>query len=137
MLFNRSTEAAITAMSRLAEVYDQCDTTLNAAQIAEDRKLKKPFVAKLLTVLSAHGLVKGFPGRVGGYCLGKPPQEITLAEIADCFERKYDPDACPLGLDTCSVESGPTCPVHDKLGNIKRDLHRFLQDTTLASFVKG
>ena len=67
-MLNKSTEAAIAAMSRLAEVCDQ-GTPLTAAQIASNRKLQKPFLAKLLTVLSQAGLIKGVPGPGGGYVI--------------------------------------------------------------------
>jgi len=131
-IFNRSTETALVAMSRLAEQHAADGAPLTASQIADDRNVSKPFVAKVLTVLSQRGLVRGNPGRRGGYALAHPPEEITLLDIARCFERLNRPSPCPLGPGRCGT--GSKCPLHDGFNTIQSNIHQFLSGTTLAVF---
>ena len=135
-MLNKSTEAAIAAMSRLAQAYCENDLALTAAQIAEARELQKPFVAKLLTVLSQQGLIKGTPGPRGGYRLAREPSEITLPQITQCFERAEHPLQCPFGPNYCGGD-GPHCPLHDDLLRLRDDRDAFLANTTLAVFCKN
>lgn len=134
-MLNKSTEAAIAAMSRLAEAYCRDEPPLTATQIAESRDLQRPFVAKLLTVLSLQGLIKGTPGPRGGYRLARTPSEITLFQIMECFERTERPLQCPFGPNFCSGE-GPHCPLHEDLLRLRDDRDSFLGETTLEVFCK-
>ena len=68
-MYGKQTERAIGAMSRLAEVWDGGKTRLSAFEIADQRGLPRPMVAKILTTLSQANLVTGSPGPGGGYCL--------------------------------------------------------------------
>jgi Rrf2 family protein len=132
-MLNKSTEAAIAAMSRLAQAQCQGEPPLTATQIAEARNLQRPFVAKLLTVLSQQGLIRGTPGPNGGYRLARERSEISLLQIAQCFERPEHPLQCPFGPGYCGGE-GPHCPLHDDLKRLQDDRDAFLRDTTLAVF---
>ena len=131
-MLHKSTEAAIAAMSLLAEVYDAGERTLTAAEIAEQRSLQKPFVAKLLVGLSQAGLIRGTPGRHGGYRLARPPEQIALADIAACFERRAPLEMCPFGQGHCG--HGKPCPLHKDILRLRKDVERFLGKTTLAVF---
>jgi len=133
-MLSKSSEAAIAAMSRLAEVYAE-GTPLTAAQLAESRNLQKPFVAKLLTVLSQADLITGVPGPGGGYRLASHPSEITLLDIANCFERKGEVLACPFGPGYCG--DGPHCPIHDDIVAIREHANDFMNKTTLDVFCRS
>jgi len=136
-MFNRSTEIAIAAMSRLAEAHGPETRTsevelLTAEAIARDRNLPQPFLAKVLTVLSQRDLVRSVPGRGGGYALARPPEEITLYDIAVCFERFSRPTPCPFGPGHCGGKS--PCPLHDKLYALREQFAAFLRQTPLGLF---
>jgi Rrf2 family protein len=132
-MLTKSTEAAIAAMSRLAQSHCGSEPPLTASQIAQDRNLQRPFVAKLLTTLSQQGLIKGTPGPHGGYRLAREPSKISLLDIARCFERAEYPLQCPFGPQYCGGD-GPHCPMHDDLSRLREERDRFLSETTLAVF---
>lgn len=131
-MYGKQTETAIAALSRLAEVYDGGKTRLSAADIARDRNLQGPFVAKLMTVLSQAGLVDGTPGPGGGYSLAKPPSKIPLYDVYQLFEREDTSNLCPFGGGICGV--GTPCAIHDKLVHVQLALSDLLANTSLEEF---
>ena len=131
-MYGKQTETAIAAMSRLAEVYEEKTVRLSATDIADTRGLQRPFVAKILTVLSQAGLVTGSPGPGGGYALAMPPKDISLYEIYRLFEREDESDDCPFGGGVCGV--GDPCPIHDKLVALRESLDQVLTNTSFEAF---
>ncbi|MCA9726286.1 MAG: Rrf2 family transcriptional regulator [Candidatus Eisenbacteria bacterium] len=130
-MYSRPTEAAIAVMSRLAEAYDGSEQKLSAGELSSSRQLPKPFVAKVLSSLSAAGLVSSMRGPGGGFSLARPPDQITLWEVVSIFERNRTPK-CPVGGGICG--GGQTCPIHDKLAGIREATDRLLRETTFAAF---
>ncbi len=128
---NRMTQYAIAAMSRLAELYPEPDSRVSAVQIATDRNLPRPVVAKVLSVLAQAGLVRGAPGPGGGYRLARPPGEISLHDVVVLFESDNDVD-CPFGPGWCG--NNTPCPLHDSLMRLKKMAIDHLQHTHFDVF---
>jgi len=124
-VYGKHTECAIAVLSRLAELYDDGKTKLDAREIAKVRNLQAPFVAKVLTSLAHAGLVKGFRGSTGGFVLARHPRSITLREVYDLFERTDTSLNCPFGGGVCGA--GDPCPLHDVLVQVQRDIDRCLE----------
>lgn len=135
-MFSKSLESAFAAMACLAETYDGGATTLTSGQIAADRQLLKPFLAKLMTSLSQGGLVSSKPGRNGGFTLARPPAEITLAQIADAIGYRSRIKCCPFGPDYDGQEGTP-CAMHDEVCKIRDQVNNLLESNTLEGFHKG
>jgi Rrf2 family protein len=131
-MYGKQTERAIGALSRLAEVWDGGMTRLSAMQIAEQRGLPAPMVAKILSTLSQAGIVAGSPGPGGGYALARAPAEITLKQVHMLFERENQSHICPYGGGVCGA--GEPCALHDSLVSMQKDITRFLNTTTLEIF---
>ncbi len=131
-MYGKQTECAIAAMSRLAEVYDGGETRLSAADIADSRGLQRPFVAKILSVLSRAGLVTGSRGPGGGSALARDPKKIKLYDVFKLFEREDDSTNCPFGGGRCGV--GHPCPLHDKLVSVQKAMDHLLHETTFEGF---
>jgi len=131
-MYGKSTENAIAAMSRLAEVWDGGKTKLSAADIAENRGLQKPFVSKILSMLAQSGLVAGTRGPGGGFRLAREPSAITLMDVYQLFERENKTNICPFGGGVCGV--GDPCVLHDKLVEMQDAKIEFLTSTTFEEF---
>lgn len=131
--YGKVAQAAIAAMSLLAEHYmDEGGKRLNSREIAERRKLSQAIVGKVLTTLSQSGLVSGSPGPGGGYTLARPPHAVTLNEVIAPFDRLDSTLMCPFGEGWCGT--GPQCPLHTQLEQLRQQISSFLQHTTLAQF---
>ncbi len=131
-MYGKQTERAISAMSRLAEVWDGGKTRLSSVQIADNRALPRPMVAKLLTELSQAGLVTGSPGPGGGYALSRPPKETTLRQVHQLFEREDLSRTCPFGGGICGA--GSPCPMHHRLVSMRESFDEYLNGTTFECF---
>lgn len=134
--YGKVAQAAISAASLLAEHYAKGGgPRLNSREIAKQRKLSPAIVGKVLTTLSQVGLVSGAPGPGGGYTLAVAPQEITLLDIVRPFDRLEDTLMCPFGEGWCGT--GPQCPLHTQLDQLRQQIANFLQRTTLAKFQRA
>ena len=131
--YGKSTQNAVAAMSRLAEVYP-LGLRLSSREVAEARDMPQTLAAKVLTQLSQVGLVSGAPGPGGGYALAKPPQQVCLYDVAVVFERVDEKAACPFGRNWCGT--GDKCPLHDRIATLNEDFESFLRTTTLEVFCK-
>ncbi len=131
--YGKVAQAAIASMSCLAEQYSsKAPLRLNSREIGEKRNLSQAIVAKVLTTLSQVGLVTGAPGPGGGYALARKPKEITLLDIVSPFNRLEQTLMCPFGEGWCGT--GPQCPLHTELEDLRMQFSDFLSQTTLECF---
>src|SRR5512139_2881967 len=75
---------------------------VSAAQIAEETGLPAPTVQKLVSRLTAAGLLRSSRGVGGGLKLAWPAAAITLADIVEAVEG-------PIALTTCVDEGRQEC----------------------------
>lgn len=95
---------------------------VTAVQLAEETGLPAPSVQKLVSRLSAAGLLNSVRGAGGGFKLARPAAAITLADIveavegpialATCMETAREP-----GKADCALEAGCSLRPHWPLVN--------------------
>ena len=76
---------------------------VSAAQLAEETGLPVPTVQKLVSRLTAAGLLRSSRGVGGGLKLARPAAAITLADIIEAVEGPIALTACLEGAE-CSVD---------------------------------
>ncbi len=133
MIHQKTTQNAIAALSRLAELYSS-GVVASSKQIAESRNLPIPLVGKILTELSRGGMIIGSPGPGGGYRLAKPPAEISLMDVAELFEREAE-GMCPYGPGWCGHNT--PCPLHNSISAMNQINEEFLRNTNFSPFQNG
>ncbi|MEQ1903351.1 MAG: Rrf2 family transcriptional regulator [Pirellulaceae bacterium] len=132
MLHQKTSQNALAAVSRLAELFDNNESA-SSADIAKARNLAQPLVAKILTTLARAGLVTGSTGPGGGYRLAKNPKDVSLLDVVSLFERQ-ESIACPFGPGWCG--EGTPCPLHHSLTAMNQIELDYLKNTTFAVFSK-
>ncbi len=133
MIHQKTTQNAIAALSRLAELYAS-GAVASSKQIAESRNLPIPLVGKILTELSRGGLIIGAPGPGGGYRLAKPPAEVSLMDVVALFEREAE-GMCPYGPGWCG--NNDPCPLHNSISAMNQITEDFLRNTNFSPFQDG
>jgi Rrf2 family iron-sulfur cluster assembly transcriptional regulator len=132
--YGKLARQAVSAMSYLAERHAPNGPAISSGDVGRARNIPAALAAKLLSEAASAGLVRGVTGPGGGYRLAKAPEEIRLADIVVIFEREMTEYPCPFGPGWCG--SGNPCPLHESFLKLEEIGKRFLEDTTLAVFVK-
>ncbi len=100
-------------------------------RIAERTGIPLPTVAKLMKNLHRAGLVASTRGAGGGYALGRPPQEISVADVIQAVEGPIALTACADTSDEhCGIEA--LCPVQGKWNRVNTAVRSALAEVSLA-----
>lgn len=109
---------------------------LNATLLAEDSGLPLPMVQKLVSRLSAAGLIESTRGTGGGFRLSRPAAAISLADIIEAIEGPIAMTACVEdGRQECAVEE--TCRVKPHWKHVNGAVRGALAGVSLASLCAG
>ncbi len=135
MLLTRKTDYALVALAGLARLDGEA---ASARDLAEQLHLPLPVLRNILKELATRGLLVSSRGPSGGYRLGRPAHDISLAEIVEVIEG-------PVQLLTCCPPEGheqvPRCRIEDScliklnVGRVHDRLMEFLHDVTLDQIV--
>jgi FeS assembly SUF system regulator len=105
---------------------------LNATLLAEETGLPLPTVQKLVSRLSAAGLIESARGTGGGFRLARPAAAISLADIVEAIEGPIAMTACvEHGSHDCCIEE--TCRVKPHWNVVNGAVRGALAGVSLAS----
>ncbi|MFZ5746459.1 MAG: SUF system Fe-S cluster assembly regulator [Pseudomonadota bacterium] len=91
---------------------------LNATVLSEETGLPLPTVQKLVSKLSAAGLIESARGTGGGFRLSRPPAAISLADIIEAVEGPIAMTACvDAARHDCAIEDNCRVKPHWNLVN--------------------
>lgn len=86
---------------------------VSAMQLAEETGLPVPTVQKLVSRLTAAGLLRSTRGAGGGLKLARPAAAVTLADIVEAVEGPIALTACvEEGRHDCTLEEACTLRPH-------------------------
>jgi len=89
----------------LVEAGGKARGKVSASQLAEETGLPVPTVQKLVSKLSAAGLMRSSRGVGGGLKLARPPAAISVADIVEAVEGPIALTACvDQGKHDCTLE---------------------------------
>ena len=101
----------------------------SAAELASETGLPVPTVQRLVSKLTAAGLLRSVRGAGGGLQLGRPAAAITVADIVEAVEGPIALTAC-IDARECDHEAGCSMKPHWPLINAR--LRGALAEITLA-----
>ncbi len=105
---------------------------LNATLLSEETGVPLPTVQKLVSRLSAAGLIESTRGTGGGFRLSRPPASISLADIIEAVEGPIALTACVDGAaQDCCIDQ--TCKVKPHWNAVNGAVRGALAGVTLAS----
>src|SRR5438477_12959390 len=126
---SQRTEYALRAMIELAQRTG--DGLVSAREISEVQHVPLRFLEQQLGALSKAGLVESFRGAGGGCRLSRPPEQITMADIADAIEGQIYPMFCLEPSDhTCFQDS--RCGLQGFWADVARAVQDVFERTTVA-----
>ncbi|MGO8710947.1 MAG: RrF2 family transcriptional regulator [Rhizomicrobium sp.] len=133
-MLSQKARYALHALLVLAQ--HQGDEPMMIADIADEARVPRKFLEQILLGLKKRGIVRSLRGRQGGYLLGRPPQEISFADVI----RETDG---PLALSPCvsvtayhrceDCEDEDTCAIRKVLLAARDATADVLESRTLAT----
>jgi Rrf2 family protein len=108
---------------------------LKAERIAQAQEIPLKFLENIMTDLRQGSLVRSQRGAEGGYWLGRPAEEITLAQVIRAVE---GPLANVRGRRSEEVEfAGSAAPLREVWVAVRASLRAVLESVTLADVARG
>ena len=108
---------------------------INASTLSQETGVPLPTAQKLVSRLSAAGLLEATRGIGGGIRLARPPSSISLADIVEAVEGPLAITSCMIeGNHDCKLEDG--CTVKPHLGMLNQTIRKALDDVSLASLAQ-
>lgn len=122
---------AVTAMLDLA--LNRGDGSVTLAAISERQKISLSYLEQLFGKLRRFGLVESVRGPGGGYCLARPCEQITIADVVRAVDEMLDATQCG-GMQNCRKEQ--RCMTHELWVTLNDKIYEFLSSVTLADEVE-
>lgn len=122
---------AVTAMIDLAMRDHGGPVTL--AGISQRQRISLSYLEQLFGKLRRHELVASTRGPGGGYTLGRPAGQITVADIIFAVDEPLDATQCG-GKENCLDDQ--RCMTHDLWTNLNARMVEYLDSVSLAHLVE-
>ncbi len=107
----------------------------SAAELAEETGLPAPTVQKVVSKLTAAGLLRSTRGAGGGLQLARPAAAISLADIVEAVEGPIALTSCvDEGRHDCALEG--SCSVQPHWPIVNKALRSALADVSLVQLAQ-
>lgn len=131
-------ELALKAMLELAKS-EHSDIDLSAAEIARRCKASVKFLEQVMNQLRGGGFVVSTRGRLGGYRLSRPADDITVGEISRLIDGPLAPAPCASvrqhrPCDWC--ESEATCDLKVVWVRVREAIAGVMDSTSLGDLLR-
>ncbi|MCP5161727.1 MAG: Fe-S cluster assembly transcriptional regulator IscR [Hahellaceae bacterium] len=122
---------AVTAMLDLA--LHACDGPVSLADISRRQDISLSYLEQLFAKLRRQELVSSVRGPGGGYRLGRPEKDITIAQVVDAVNESIDTTRCHSQGD---CQAGEKCLTHHLWSDLSLQIHEFLGKISLHDLMK-
>jgi Rrf2 family protein len=131
-------ELALKAMLELAKS-ERADLDLSAAEIARRCQASVKFLEQVMNQLKGGGFVVSTRGRLGGYRLARPADEIYVGEISRLIDGPLAPAPCASvrqhrPCDWC--ESEATCDLKVVWTRVRDAISGVMDSTSLGDLLR-
>ncbi len=131
-MLSRSSVYALRAALHLARAPG--GTPISAARMASELDVPREYLAKVLARLRQEGILTAMRGAKGGYRLGVPAPELSVATLVAPFDDLQPPEVCLLG-GPCDPEA--PCSAHKRRMQWNQARLRLLSATTVSELLDG
>lgn len=108
---------------------------VTAREIAERRLIPPAFIRRIVSRLSAVGILRTSRGNGGGITLARPASRITLLEVVTAMEGELALNGCTADPESCPLS--PTCTVRATWEGATVALAKYLKKADFASLARA
>ena len=128
-------EYALRALLVLGLHYDEGVVPIQT--ISNEQNIPKKFLEQILNDLKRTGAIESKRGIAGGYCLARPPQDVTLASIIRHLEGALAPVSCVSErfYEKCSCPDEARCAIRNVMREVREKVVEIMEKVTIADHV--
>jgi Rrf2 family protein len=105
---------------------------INVGQISDKIQSSRHHVAKIMQRLVKDGYISSNRGPNGGFVLRKKPEEISLLNVYECIEGKFEVQTCPGDKSICPFGC---CLMGDLSHRLSFELRDYLSKKMLNEYL--
>ncbi|HEY5891993.1 MAG TPA: Rrf2 family transcriptional regulator [Chthoniobacterales bacterium] len=137
MKVSKRGEYALRALIDLGLAQEAGREVLQLSELAEKEKLPVKFLEQILMQLKAAGYVDAKRGRLGGYYLAKPMEEIRFGSVIRLIDGPLAPIACvsQTAYERCTCPDEEHCGLRMLMLDVRNSIAAILDRFTLADTV--
>lgn len=128
-MLSNTCKYAIRAVVYLS-VYATPEKKAGIREISDKLDIPTPFLGKILQSLARNKVLSSTKGPHGGFCLGRPAEEISLMDIVAIVDGTDIFETCLVRTTKCSDEE--PCGIHDSVTAVRKELKHFFLNQTIA-----
>ena len=138
MHLSKKAEYALRAMIHLGIAADLGLQAVPLVELAEANRLPLKFVERILQELRAVDLVVTKRGKLGGYFLGKPADQICMGDLVRVMDGRLAPICCASegAYERCSCPDEDHCGLRMLMIDVRNAIANILDRYTLAQVVE-
>ncbi len=127
-MISKTAEYALRATTCMGS---QPKQSISANSLAEQTKVPRRYLNRVLQDLCAAGMVRSRPGPHGGYELTRSPSKVTILDVVNTVDPIQRIKKCPLGLKTHTQ----LCPLHAELDCVYAATEKAFAGVTIQGLV--
>lgn len=135
MELNTRGRYAVMAMAEIARSEGEGWQPL--ATVAERQHISLAYLEQIFLALRRAELVESARGRSGGYRLGRPADQISIADIMRAVEERTQMTRCMEDDSSVGCMGPDKCLTHNLWFALSTQIRAFLQSVTLADVISG
>jgi len=130
-LITRDTDYAIRALN-----YIVCNKgkIISITELVRELETPKPFLRKILQILSINGILKSYKGKNGGFVLAREPDSIFLLDLMQIFQGQFKISECIFKKNECPNQQ--YCLLKTEIDSIEKMVLEKISAITLKSLKK-
>jgi len=132
MLLSQTAEYALRSMAWLATAPE--GGPVRASDLSLATGIPNHYLSKVLRRLVLANLLNSQKGQGGGFCLARPPEDISFIEILAAVDAYPAEQRCAFGWGQCDSED--PCPLHDSWSYLKDQIRDWAAGTSLKEISK-
>jgi len=129
-LMTRNTDYAVRAICHMAA---KPQGVISVTELVDELKIPRPFLRKILQMLSKSGLVTSYKGIGGGFRLEAKPDKIYLSDIIKVFQGDFTLNECFFKKKVCPNRQ--TCILKKRIDLIERRAQEEIGAITIGSLI--
>ena len=121
------------AIKSLLYFAQSTDKVITVGELVKKLNMRRPFLRRILQILSKHKILRSQKGYRGGFVLNMKPDKIRIIDILNIFHGDSDIIDCLLEKDICPYPA--RCLLMRKIKSIGLQLNKALAQLTIKKLL--